>query len=110
MSPLLVVAGSALVLGAGTPLVLRRLRGLERWPMLTAWLWLATTVGALAAVALAGVLLLVSTDRLGTGVAELLRTCVMTLRTALSTPHESGAGTVAGMVPGWWRGPPSPAG
>jgi len=98
MTPLLLVAVSALVLGAGTPVVLRRLRGLDRWPMLTAWLWLATAAGALAAVALAGLLLLLPTGPLGTGVAELLRTCVMALRAALSTPHESGAGTVAGMV------------
>jgi hypothetical protein len=98
MTPLLLVAVSALALGAGTPVVLRRLRGLDRWPMLTAWLWLATAAGALAAVALAGLLLLLPTGPLGTGAAELLRTCVMALRAALSTPHESGAGTVAGMV------------
>jgi len=36
MTPLLVVAGSALTLGAGTPLLLRRLRSLERWPALAA--------------------------------------------------------------------------
>jgi Zn-dependent protease with chaperone function len=98
MTPLLVVIGSALALGAGTPLVLRRLRGLERWPILTAWLWIATSMGALTAVALTGLLLLVPTDRLGSDVAELLRTCVMALRTALSTPHASSAGTVAGVV------------
>jgi Zn-dependent protease with chaperone function len=98
MTPLLLVAVSALALGAGTPVVLRRLRGLDRWPMLTAWLWLATAASALAAVALAGLLLLLPTGLLGTGAAELLRTCVMALRAALSTPHESGAGTVAGMV------------
>ncbi len=96
MIPLLAVTGAALMLGAGTPLALRRLRGLERWPMLTAWLWLATSMGALAAVALAGLLLLVPTGPLGTSLAELLRTCVMALRTALSTPHDSGAETVAG--------------
>jgi hypothetical protein len=44
MTPLLVVAGSALALGAGAPAVLRRLRGLDRWPRLTAWLWLATSM------------------------------------------------------------------
>jgi len=98
MTPLLVVAGSALVLGAGTPLALRRLRGLERWPMLTAWLWLASSVGALAAVALAGLLLLIPTDRLGTSVAELLRTCVMALRAALSSPQGGSAETVAGLL------------
>jgi bla regulator protein blaR1 len=98
MTPLLVVAGSALTLGVGTPLVLRRLRGLERWPTLTAWLWLATVAGALAAVALAGLLLLLPTDRLGAGIAELLRTCVMALRAALSTPGGSSAATVAGML------------
>jgi Zn-dependent protease with chaperone function len=96
MTPLLAVTGAALMLGAGTPLVLRRLRGLERWPMLTAWLWLATSMGALAAVALAGLLLLVPTGPFGTSLAELLRTCVMALRTALSTPHDSGAEPVAG--------------
>jgi hypothetical protein len=55
-------------------------------------------VGHLDAVTLAGLLLLVPTDRLGTGVAELLRTCVMALRTALSAPHDSGTGTTAGML------------
>jgi Zn-dependent protease with chaperone function len=95
---LVIVATSALVLGAGTPLVLRRLRGLERWPTLSAWLWLATSLGALAAVALAGLLLLLPTGRLGTSAAELLRTCVMLLRAALSTPHHSGTETAAGLL------------
>jgi len=98
MTPLLVVAGSALVLGAGTPLILRRLRGLARWPTLAAWLWLSSSVGALAAVALAGLLLLLPTDPLGPDVAELLRTCVMALRTALSTPPDGSAATVAGTL------------
>jgi hypothetical protein len=98
MTPLLIVAGSALALGAGTPLALRRLRGLERWPMLSAWLWLASSVGALAAVALAGLLLLMPTDRLGTSLAELLRTCVMALRVALSSPQGGSAETVAGLL------------
>jgi hypothetical protein len=97
MTPLLVVAGSALTLGAGTPLILRRLRRLERWPTLAAWLWLGSSLGALAAVALAGLLLLLPTDPLGPGVAELLRTCVMALRTALSTPGGS-AETLAGTL------------
>ena len=98
MTPLVIVATSALVLGAGTPLVLRRLRGLDRWPTLTAWLWLATSLGALAALALTGLLLLLPTGPLGTSTAELLRTCVMMLRAALSMPHDSGAGTVAGLL------------
>jgi Zn-dependent protease with chaperone function len=98
MTPLLVVAGSALTLGAGTPLVLRRLRGLARWPALAAWLWLASSVGALAAVTLAGLLLLLPTDPLGAGVAELLRTCVLALRAALSTPPVGSAETLAGTL------------
>jgi Zn-dependent protease with chaperone function len=98
MTALLVVAGSALALGAGTPLLLPRLRGLDRWPTLAAWLWLASSIGALAGVALAGLLLLLPTDPLGTGVAELLRTCVMALRTALSTPDASSTATLAGML------------
>jgi Zn-dependent protease with chaperone function len=98
MTPLLVVATSALTLGVGTPLALRRVHRLERWPTLAAWLWLATTLGALAAVSLAGLLLLLPTSQLGSGVAELLRTCVMALRAALSTPHHSSAETVAGML------------
>jgi Zn-dependent protease with chaperone function len=98
MSPLLVVAGSALALGVGTPMALRRLRGLDRWPMLSAWLWLASSVGALGTVALAGLLVLMPTDRLGTSLAELLRTCVMALRAALSTPHDSSAGTLVGTL------------
>ncbi len=98
MTPLLVVAASALTLGAGTPLLLRRLRRLERWPTLAAWLWLGSSIGALAAVALAGLLLLLPTDPLGAGVAELLRACVMALRTALSTPDASSTATLAGML------------
>jgi Zn-dependent protease with chaperone function len=98
MTPLLVVAGSALTLGAGTPLLLRRLRGLARWPTLAAWLWLGSSVGALGAVALAGLLLLLPTDPLGPGVAGLLRTCVMTLRTALSTPDAGSTATLAGTL------------
>lgn len=98
MTSLAIVVTSALVLGAGTPLVLRRLRGLERWPTLSAWLWLATSLGALAAVALTGLLLLLPTRTLGTSAAELLRTCVMLLRAALSTTHDSGTDTVAGLL------------
>jgi hypothetical protein len=98
MTPLLVVAASALTLGAGTPLLLRQLRGLARWPTLTAWLWLASSIAALTAVALAGLLLLLPTDPLGAGVAELLRTCVMALRTALSTPRGGSAETLAGTL------------
>jgi Zn-dependent protease with chaperone function len=98
MTPLLVVAGSALVLGAGTPLALQRLRGLERWPMLNAWFWLASSVGALTAVALAGLLLLMPDDPLGPSVAELLRTCVMALRAALSSPQGGRAETAAGLL------------
>lgn len=98
MNALLVLAVSAVALGVGAPLVLRRLRGLERWPTLTAWLWLAAPAGALTAVALTGLLLLMPTRSLGMGVAELLRTCVMALRAALSTPHDSSAGTVAGVL------------
>jgi Zn-dependent protease with chaperone function len=98
MTPLLVVTASALTLGAGTPLLLRRLHGLERWPMLGAWLWLGSSIGALAAVALAGLLLLLPTDPLGPDVAELLRTCVMALRTALSTPDASSSATLAGTL------------
>jgi Zn-dependent protease with chaperone function len=89
---------SLLTLGAGTPLLLRRLRGLARWPTLAAWLWLGSSVAALAAVALAGLLLLLPTDPLGPDVAELLRTCVMALRTALSTPPDGSAATVAGTL------------
>jgi len=98
VNALLALAVSAVALGVGAPLVLRRLRGLERWPTLTAWLWLAAPAGALAAVTLAGLLLLLPTRSLGMGVAELLRTCVMALRAALSTPHDSSAGTVAGVL------------
>jgi Zn-dependent protease with chaperone function len=98
MTSLAIVAGSALALGAVTPLVLRRLRGLERWPALTVWLWLATAIGALAAVTLTGLLLLVPTRPLGTSAAELLRTCVMALRAALSTPHHSNTETATGML------------
>ena len=98
MTQLLIVAGSALVLGAGTPRALRRLQALDRWPTLSAWLWLATSLGALAAVALTGLLLLMPTGRVGTSAAELLRTCVMLLRAALSTPRDSGAETVAGLL------------
>jgi Zn-dependent protease with chaperone function len=98
MTQLLIVAGSALVLGAGTPRALRRLQALDRWPTLSAWLWLATSLGALAAVALTGLLLLMPTGRVGTSAAELLRTCVMVLRAALSTPHDNGGETVAGVV------------
>jgi hypothetical protein len=49
-------------------------------------------------VALAGLLLLLPTDPLGPGVAELLRTCVMALRTALSTPDTSSTATLAGTL------------
>jgi hypothetical protein len=98
MIPLLAVAASALTLGVGTPLLLRRLRRLERWPTLAAWLWLGSSLGALAAVALAGLLLLLPTDPLGPGVAELLRTCVLALRTALSTPDGGSTATLVGML------------
>jgi hypothetical protein len=48
-------------------------------------------------VALAGLLLL-ATGPLGTGAAELCEPCVIVLRAALSTPHDSGPETVAGVL------------
>jgi Zn-dependent protease with chaperone function len=86
VTPLLTVLLCGVALGAGAPMALGRRLRLERWPHLAAYLWVAAVLGALGAVVLAGLLLVLPTGQLGMDVARLLRTCVMALRMALAAP------------------------
>jgi Zn-dependent protease with chaperone function len=97
VTPLAAVLACGLALGVGAPLALERLPRLERWPQLAAYLWLAATGGALGALVLAGVLLVVPTGGLAVDVAMLLRTCVMALRDALASPGGA-PGALAGLA------------
>jgi Zn-dependent protease with chaperone function len=86
MPPLVVVLVAGGILGVATPIVLRRLDRLDRAPQAAAYLWLLATAGALSAVVLAGLLLVVGSSRLLTDLAMLLATCTMALRAALDAP------------------------
>jgi Zn-dependent protease with chaperone function len=83
MSPLVVILAAGGILGVAAPLVLGRLARLDRAPRVAAYLWLAATGGAVWAVVLAGLLLIVESSRLLIDLAVLLRTCSMALRAAL---------------------------
>jgi Zn-dependent protease with chaperone function len=86
MPPLLAVVVAGGTLGLPAPLLLGRLERLDRTPQTAAYLWIIATFGALSAVVLAGLLLVVGSSRLLTDLAVLLRTCTMALRAALDTP------------------------
>lgn len=86
MSPPVAVLVSGVVLGVAAPVVLARLPRLDRAPQSTAWLWLTAAAGTLSALMLAGLLLLVGSNRLAIDLAELLATCSMALRRALDAP------------------------
>jgi Zn-dependent protease with chaperone function len=86
MTPLVVVLAAGGILGVAAPLVLGRLDRLDRTPQTATYLWIMATVGALGAVVLAGLLLLVGSSRLLTDLAVLLQTCTMALRAALDAP------------------------
>lgn len=86
MGSVLVVVGSGIILSWVVPSVLVRLRRLDARPRLAIGLWLATSLGAVGALGLAGLLLVLPADPFGQGVAGLLRTCVMALRQALDAP------------------------
>ncbi len=72
MTPLVVVLAAGGILGVAAPLVLGRLERLDRAPQTAAYLWIMATVGALSAVVLAGLLLLVGSSRLLGDLAVLL--------------------------------------
>jgi Zn-dependent protease with chaperone function len=97
VTPLLAVAVSGAALGLGAPALLARLPRLERWPLLTAWLWLTAALGALAAAGLAGLLLVLPATEGDRALAELLHTCAMAVREALTTPTD-GPGTATGIM------------
>lgn len=86
MTPLVVVLAAGGILGVAAPLVLDRLDRLDRAPQVATYLWIIATVGALGAVVLAGLLLIVGSGRLLTDLAVLLATCTMALRAALDAP------------------------
>jgi Zn-dependent protease with chaperone function len=86
MSPLVAVLAAGGALGVAAPLILGRLGRLDRAPQAAAYLWLAATAGALSAVLLAGLLLLVGSSWLLGDLAVLLQTCTMALRAALDAP------------------------
>src|SRR6266545_2576738 len=74
------------MLGVAAPLVLGRLGHLDHTPQAAAYLWLLAALGAVSAVVLAGLLLLVGSSHLVVDLAALLATCSMALRAALDTP------------------------
>ncbi|HJU00456.1 MAG TPA: hypothetical protein VJ966_04525, partial [Actinomycetes bacterium] len=84
MTPLLTIVVSGAALGVAAPALLGRLVRLERWPLLAAWLWLATALGALAAAVLAGLLLVLPGTGGDRALAGLLRTCAMAVRDAVT--------------------------
>lgn len=86
MGWVLTVAASGVALGWVVPRVLARLGWLEGLPRLGLWVWLATPLGAIGAIGLTGLLLVLPADPFGQGVAGLLRTCVLALRQALEAP------------------------
>jgi Zn-dependent protease with chaperone function len=86
MTPLVAVLAAGGTLGVAAPVVLGRLGRLDRAPQATAYLWLAATAGALSAVVLTGLLLIVGSSRLLGDLAVLLATCSMALRAALDAP------------------------
>jgi Zn-dependent protease with chaperone function len=86
VSPLAAALLAAGTLGIAAPLVLGRLRRLDHTPQAAAYLWLLAALGALSAVVLVGLLLLVGSSHLATDLAALLATCSMALRRALDAP------------------------
>jgi len=86
VSPLIAVVLAGGMLGVAAPLVLGRLGHLDHTPQAAAYLWLLAALGALSAVVLAGLLLLVGSSHLMVDLAALLATCSMALRAALDTP------------------------
>jgi hypothetical protein len=95
MSPLVAVLAAGGALGVAAPLLLGRLGRLDRAPQAAAYLWLAATLGALSAVLLAGLLLLLAgSSRLLGDLAVLLATCSMALRAALDAPTGTPAPTI----------------
>ena len=97
MSPLLVILLAGATLGVAAPLVLGRLGRLDHTPQAVAYLWLLAVLGALSAVVLAGLLLLVGSSHLAIDLATLLATCSMALRAALHTPAST-AGPLLGLA------------
>jgi Zn-dependent protease with chaperone function len=86
MTPLVAVLAAGTTLGVAAPLILGQLRRLDHAPQAAAYLWLVATAGALSAVVLAGLLLIVGSSRLLGDLAVLLATCTMALRAALDAP------------------------
>jgi Zn-dependent protease with chaperone function len=86
VNPLAAALLAAGTLGVAAPLVLGRLGRLDHTPQAAAYLWLLAALGALSAVTLAGLLLLVGSSHLMIDLAALLATCSMALRAALDTP------------------------
>jgi Zn-dependent protease with chaperone function len=97
VSPLLAALLAGGTLGVAAPLVLGRLGRLDHTPQAAAYLWLLAALGAVSAVVLAGLLLLVGSSRLAIDLAALLETCSMALRAALDTPPST-AGPLLGLA------------
>jgi hypothetical protein len=110
MPPLVVVLLAGGVLGVAAPIVLGRLERLDRAPQAAAYLWLLATAGALSAVVLCGLLLVVGSSRLLADLAVLLRTCTMALRAALDTPTGAPGPLIGLALWRWWRAGPWLAG
>jgi Zn-dependent protease with chaperone function len=98
VTPVLAVVASGAALGVAAPALLGRLVRLERWPLLAGWLWLATALGALAAAALAGLLLVLPATGGDRALAGLLRTCAMAVRDAVTGSTDGPAAAVGAVL------------
>ena len=81
----LLVLATALALGGAQ---LRQVRLFDRAPRLGVLAWQSLSVGAISAVTLAGLTLVVPASSLGGDLASLLRACVFTLQAAYAAPTE----------------------
>lgn len=98
MTPLaLLVLAAALALGGAQ---LRQVRLLDRAARLGVPAWQSLSLGAISAVTLAGLTLVVPASSLGGDVASLLRACVFTLQAAYAAPTELPGVTAGALLAG----------
>jgi Zn-dependent protease with chaperone function len=94
----LILLGWAALLALAGPRLLARTSWAERAPRLGIIAWQSLAVSALAAVALAGLALVVPTMSVSAGLSDLLAACVMALRERYATPGGAAAGAVGAVL------------
>ena len=90
--------GYALLLAVAGPRLLTRRGWAERAPRLGIIAWQSLTATVLAAVALAGLALVMPTVRVSADLANLLQACVMALRAQYATPGGAAAGATGAVL------------